>query len=73
MNMQRKKQEAAVLNCYANLPTDEKPIFAEIIKFISDHPTSDRLLREAWPTGHEELSEVLAYLLDNWVDPEPLH
>ena len=73
MNEQDKKGEAIVLDCYANLPPDEKHIFVEIIEFVATHPGSGRLLREARTKGRDELSEVFAYLLDNWIDPEPLH
>ena len=73
MNTKAKKQEAAILNCYRNLPPDEKPIFVEMIDFVAAHPGSHRLLREARTKGLEELSEIFAYLLDHWVDPEPAH
>ncbi len=73
MNTKAKKQEAAILNCYRNLPPDEKPIFVEMIDFVAAHPGSHRLLREARTKGLEELSEIFAYMRDNSVDPEPAH
>jgi len=73
MNKQTKNPEAVIQDCYRNLPPDEKPIFVEIIDFLADHPGSGRLLSEARTKGLEELSEIFGYMLDNWVDPEPLH
>ena len=73
MNKLATKQLDKVLECLVNLPDDEKPFFVEIIEFISDHPGSSGLLREAWTTGHEEPSKILVYLQDNWIDPEPAH
>jgi len=73
MNTKAKKQEAAILNCYVNLPPDEKLPFVEMIEFVAAHPGSSRLLREARIKGLEEISEIFSYLQDNWVAPEPLH
>ncbi len=73
MNTKAKKQDAVILNFYRNLPPDEKPIFVEMIDFVAVHPGSHRLLREARTKRLEELSEIFAYLLDHWVDPEPAH
>ncbi len=73
MNKKAKKQEQAVLDCYVNLPTDEKLPFVEMIEFIAAHPGSGGLLREAWTRGHRHISEIFAYLQDNWIDPEPAH
>ena len=73
MNQQAKIAEAKVLDCLAHLPADEKPIFVEMIEFVAAHPGSVKLLREAVTRGHEELSEMFAYLRENWVAAEPLH
>ena len=73
MNTKAKKQKAVILNCLATLPADEKPIFVDIIEFVKSHPGSGRLLSEARTKGLEELSEMFAYLQDNWVNPEPSH
>ena len=62
-----------ILNCYRNLPPDEKPIFFEMIKFVARHPRCGRLVSEAETKGLKELSEIFAYMQDNWVDPEPAH
>ena len=67
-----KRQEETVLNCYANLPPDEKLPFVEMIEFVAAHPGSHRLLREARMRRLDEPSKIFAYLQDNWVDPEPL-
>ena len=71
MNKKAKKQEQAVLDCYVNLPPDEKLPFVEMIEFVAAHPGSGRLLSEARTKGLEDISEIFAYLLDHWVDPEP--
>ncbi len=68
-----KKQEAAIINCYVNLPPDEKLPFVKMIEFVAVHSGSGRLLRDARTKGLEDISEIFAYLLDHWVDPEPLH
>ena len=73
MNTKAKKQEETILNCLANLPPDEKPIFVDIIMFVGHHPGSERLLSEAVTKGLKELSEMFAYMQDNWLDPEPSH
>ncbi len=67
------KQEEAVLTCYLNLPPDEKLPFVEMIEFVAAHPGSAGLLSEARTKGLEDISEIFAYLQDNWVAPEPLH
>ncbi len=73
MNKQAKIAEAKVLDCLARLQPHEKPIFVEMIGFVAAHPGSVKLLEEAVTRGHKELSEMFAYLQDNWTDPEPAH
>ena len=73
MNKRVKNPEAVIQDCYRNLPPDEKYFFAEMIGFIAHHPGSAKLLSEARDKGFEEPSEAFEYMIDNWVDPEPLH
>ncbi len=70
MSTKSKKQEAVIQDCYRNLPPDEKPIFVDIIEFVGRHPESGKLLSEAVTKGHEELSEIFVYMLDNSVAEE---
>ncbi len=73
MSTKEKQQEESILKSLAVMPPDEKDTFIDIVEFVARHPGSWRLLREARIKKMEDLSEVLLYLIDNWVDPEPLH